>query len=63
MLLHVNYKIDYVLMNFKSTNRLGSANSDNIKIRRLELADDYISFILFNSNDGLSIHYSFKGGR
>jgi hypothetical protein len=50
----------YGLLDFRGVNALGSANLSNIKLQRMEVADDYVSFKVYNSNTGLALRYSFS---
>ncbi|MFW7377209.1 MAG: zinc-dependent metalloprotease [Oligoflexus sp.] len=48
------------LLDFRGVNALGTANLNNIKLQRLDVDDDYLSFTVFDSNSGLTFRYSFS---
>jgi len=49
----------YALLQLNKVLDISSVSTDNIKIKRLEVSDDYLSFIVFDSVSKLSLHYSF----
>ncbi len=44
-------KRQFGLFDFRRVNNLDSANANSIRLRRLEVTDDYISFVIANSED------------
>ena len=49
----------YGLFDFRRINNLDSANANSIRVRRLEIDDDYFSVTIASSDSGTAIHYSF----
>lgn len=47
------------LLDFRRINNLDSANANSIRLKRLEIDDDYISFIIASSSNGIALHFSF----
>ena len=47
------------LFDLKRINSLNSSNTNSIRVRRLEVDDNYLSIVVSNSNNGVAIHYSF----
>lgn len=47
------------LFDFKRINSIDSANTNSIRVKRLEVDDNYISVVIASSNNGVAIHYSF----
>ncbi|RYZ60170.1 MAG: hypothetical protein EOP07_01670 [Proteobacteria bacterium] len=50
---------EYALLNLDRVLSIDAASTNNIKIKRLEVGDDYFSFIIYDSLTKYSLHYSF----
>lgn len=50
---------DYALLELDRVLSVNAASTENIKIKRLEIGDDYFSFIIFDSLSKISLHFSF----
>lgn len=50
---------EYALLQLDRVLSIDAASTNNIKIKRLEVGDDYFSFIIYDSLSKYSLHYSF----
>lgn len=50
---------DFALMKLDRVLQIDAASTENVKIKRLEVSDDYFSFTIFDSLSKISLHYSF----
>ncbi|MBC7659313.1 MAG: zinc-dependent metalloprotease [Chitinophagaceae bacterium] len=50
---------EYALLQLDRVLSIDAASTNNIKIKRLEVGDDYFSFIIYDSLTKISLHYSF----
>jgi len=49
----------YALLQLDRVLNIDAASTNNIKIKRLEVGDDYFSFVIYDSLSKYSLHYSF----
>ncbi|NRA65856.1 MAG: hypothetical protein HRU19_15320 [Pseudobacteriovorax sp.] len=52
--------LPYGLVDFKRALNPDGANPDAFRVTRLEVDDDYLSFIVASSDDGTAFHFSFQ---